>query len=84
MTDLTQLSLSQARDGLRNKDFTAQDITAAYMHNIKEAQKLNAFILPTEEKAMEMAKASDAKLQKGEAGLLEGIPHIPHLRSSLG
>ena len=35
---------------------------------------LNAFVLPTPERALDMAKASDARRKKGEAGALEGIP----------
>ncbi len=35
---------------------------------------LNAYVLETPDKAREMAKASDAKLAKGEGGPLDGIP----------
>ena len=35
---------------------------------------LNAYVLETPDKARAMAKASDAKLAKGEGGALEGIP----------
>src|SRR6185436_3001579 len=35
---------------------------------------LNAYIVETPDKARDMAKASDAKLAKGEGGALEGIP----------
>ena len=31
-------------------------------------------MLPTPERALDMAKASDARRKKGEAGALEGIP----------
>src|SRR6202035_2886892 len=34
----------------------------------------NAYVAVTDDKARDMAKASDAKLAKGEGGALEGIP----------
>ncbi|MDV3250632.1 Asp-tRNA(Asn)/Glu-tRNA(Gln) amidotransferase subunit GatA [Devosia sp. BK] len=75
MTDLTKLSLADARQGLKDKSFTAVELTDAYIGAIDAANdKLNAYVATTPEQAREMAKASDAKLARGEAGLLEGIP----------
>jgi aspartyl-tRNA(Asn)/glutamyl-tRNA(Gln) amidotransferase subunit A len=74
MTDLTSLTIAAARDGLRRKQFTALELTNAYLANMERARILNAYIVETPEKAREMAKASDAKLAKGDGGPLEGIP----------
>ncbi len=74
MTYLTSLTIAAARDGLRRKDFTALELTQAYISNIEKARVLNAYIVETPDKARDMAKASDAKLSKGEGGPLEGIP----------
>lgn len=75
MTDLTKLSLADARKGLKAKSFTALELTEAYIGAIDAANpKLNAYVATTPDQARDMAKASDAKLSKGEAGLLEGIP----------
>lgn len=75
MTDLTKLSLADAREGLKDKSFTAVELTDAYLGAIAAANdKLNAYVATTSEQARDMAKASDAKLARGEAGLLEGIP----------
>ncbi|HLF22018.1 MAG TPA: amidase, partial [Aestuariivirga sp.] len=74
MTSLTSLTIAAARDGLRKKQFSALELTEAYVAAIETARILNAFIVETPEKAREMAKASDARLAKGEAGALEGIP----------
>ena len=74
MTSLTSLTIAAARDGLRKKQFSAVELTEAYLAAIEKARILNAFIVETPEKAREMAKASDARLAKGEAGALEGIP----------
>ncbi len=40
----------------------------------KKARALNAFVTETGERAAEMAKASDARIAKGEAKPLEGLP----------
>nr|WP_207747553.1 Asp-tRNA(Asn)/Glu-tRNA(Gln) amidotransferase subunit GatA [Pelagibacterium limicola] len=69
------MSLKSLRDGLAKKDFTALEATNAYLASIEAAnEKLNAYIAVTAEQAREMAKASDAKLAKGESGALEGVP----------
>ena len=74
MSKLTDLTLSAARDGLQNKDFTATELTKAHIERAEAATKLNAMILATPEKALEMAAASDEKLAQGSGGALEGVP----------
>jgi aspartyl-tRNA(Asn)/glutamyl-tRNA(Gln) amidotransferase subunit A len=74
MTDLTALTLAQARDGLRAKQFSATELTEAHLAAIADARALNAFVLETPERARDMARASDARLAKGEGGPLEGLP----------
>jgi aspartyl-tRNA(Asn)/glutamyl-tRNA(Gln) amidotransferase subunit A len=75
LTDLTTLTLSEARDGLTKKSFTATELTDAFLKAIEAANgTLNAFVLPTPEHAIAQAKASDARLAKGDARPLEGIP----------
>jgi aspartyl-tRNA(Asn)/glutamyl-tRNA(Gln) amidotransferase subunit A len=74
MTELTSLTLAEARDRLRNKEITAVELTQAHSAAIEKARALNAFVLETPEKALEMAKASDARMASGKAGPLEGIP----------
>jgi len=75
MTNLTQLTLSDAVDGLKAKKFSSQEITQAFLTQIdKSNAALNAYVVVTADKALEMAKASDAKLAKGKGGRLEGAP----------
>lgn len=74
MRDLTHLSLAQARDALRKKELTSVELTESYLAAIEQAKVLNAYVTVTPEKALEMAKASDAKLARGEGGPLEGLP----------
>ncbi len=75
MTHLTDLTIAEAREGLRAKSFSAAELTQAHLDAIEASNAaLNAYVLPTPERALEMAKASDAKLGTGEGGALEGIP----------
>ena len=74
MTDLTSLTLAEARDGLRAKTFSATELTAAHSAAVEQARALNAFVLETPERAAEMAEESDARIAKGEMRPLEGIP----------
>jgi aspartyl-tRNA(Asn)/glutamyl-tRNA(Gln) amidotransferase subunit A len=74
MTDLTALTLDDARKGLAAGAFTSVDLTNAHLKAMDDAKALNAYVLHTPEKALEMAAASDARRAKGVAGRLEGIP----------
>ncbi|MBL4595490.1 MAG: Asp-tRNA(Asn)/Glu-tRNA(Gln) amidotransferase subunit GatA [Robiginitomaculum sp.] len=74
MTDFTKLSLSEAVAGLRSKQFSSRELTAAHLEAMEAARSLNAFLLETPEKALAMADAADAKLAKSEGGILEGAP----------
>ena len=62
MTSLTSLTLSEARDGLRAKKFSAREIADAHIAAIERARGLNAFVLETPERARAMAAESDARL----------------------
>ena len=74
MSALTGLTLKAAVDGLKARRFSAAELTAAHVRAIEAARPLNAFVLETPDKALAMAKASDAKLAVGEGGPLEGVP----------
>ncbi len=74
MTSLTKLTLKAALDGLADKSFSSEELTKAHVEAVAAARPLNAFVLETPEKAIEMAKASDARRAKGEAGVLDGAP----------
>jgi aspartyl-tRNA(Asn)/glutamyl-tRNA(Gln) amidotransferase subunit A len=74
MAALTDLTLAEARDGLRRKEFTAREIAEAHVAAVEAARPLNAYIIETPEQALEMAAASDARLQRGEGLPLDGLP----------
>ncbi len=74
MSSLTELTIAEARSALRAKKISARELTEAYVAAVERARPLRAFITETPERALEMAHLSDARLAKGEALPLEGMP----------
>ena len=75
MSDLTRLSLTEARDGLAAGTFTASELTEAFLGAIEAGNRhLNAYITTTADAARQAAKAADERYRKGEARALEGLP----------
>jgi aspartyl-tRNA(Asn)/glutamyl-tRNA(Gln) amidotransferase subunit A len=74
MTTLNELTLAEARDGLKAKAFSATELAQAHLSAMEKARGLNAYIVETPEQALAMAGAADAKIAAGEARPLEGIP----------
>ena len=68
MTDLTALTLAEARDALKSKTFTATELPEAYLSAMEKARVLNAYVLETPEKARAMAAASDARTNSTSPG----------------
>ncbi len=75
MTELTKLTIAEARAKLTAKEISAVELTDAYLAAIEAVNPvINAYVTVTPDKAREMAKASDARIAAGKAGALEGIP----------
>ncbi len=74
MTDLTALTIAEARAALAKGEFTSLELTDAYLGAMENARALNAYVLETPDKAREMARASDARRAAGTVGALEGLP----------
>jgi aspartyl-tRNA(Asn)/glutamyl-tRNA(Gln) amidotransferase subunit A len=75
VTELTGLTLAEARDGLKAKTFSATELTEAHIKAIEAANPvLNAYVLETPDHALAQAKASDERIAKGDARPLEGLP----------
>ncbi len=76
MTDLTNLTLTQAAAALRRGDFSSRELTQAYLARIERLEpKVRAFLTLTPEMALRQAEAADDRLRAGEdeAPLL-GVP----------
>ncbi len=74
MTRLNSLSLIDAKKGLKNKDFSVKELVQDHLSNMHQNTDLNMYILETAELALTNAEISQRKIDKDEAGLLEGIP----------
>src|SRR5213080_4177387 len=74
MTDLTSMTIAEAKAGLASKTFTSLELTDAHLKAIEAARALNAFVLETPDQARAMAREADGRLAKGESGPLGGIP----------
>ena len=70
---MIDLTIAQSKAGLKEKKFSATELTRSYLDRIKATDdKLHAYITVTEDVALEQAKKID---KKGDySGLLEGIP----------
>ena len=74
MDGLNSLSISEARDRLRAGEITSMEITQACLAAGEAAAALNAVVHPTPDLALEQARAADARLAKGQAPAMCGIP----------
>jgi len=74
MSDLTKLTISQAREALAKGETTATELTEACLAEIDGADALGAFVHKTPEIALEQAKAADARIKTGKAKAMTGIP----------
>lgn len=74
MSDLTKLTIAEALDGLKKKEFSAVELTQAYIKEMENKRRLNAYVLETPEIALAQAMVSDEKYANGTNGALEGIP----------
>jgi aspartyl-tRNA(Asn)/glutamyl-tRNA(Gln) amidotransferase subunit A len=74
MTAPTDLTLAAARAALAKKTISARELTQAHLAAIEQLKDLNAFITVTPERALADAAAADARIARGEARALDGIP----------
>ncbi len=73
---LTDLTITQAHEGLKNKEFSAVELTKAYLDQIKHKDtKMDAYLSLTEDLAIGQAKAADRKIaEEKDFPLLCGVP----------
>ena len=75
MSELTDLTIAEARDGLGDRKFSSVELTDVHIRAVEAARDLNAFVTETLDLAIERAKASDDRRAKGKpAGGMDGIP----------
>src|SRR3954471_16583946 len=74
MTELTHLTVAEARARLAAREISAGELTDAHIAAVERIRPLNAFITETFDLARRQAAEADNKLKAGAAGALEGIP----------
>jgi aspartyl-tRNA(Asn)/glutamyl-tRNA(Gln) amidotransferase subunit A len=74
MSKLNNLTIVKAQEGLKNKDFSVKELVQSHLDAMQQHKDLNMYNLETAELALSKANISQKKIDKGEAGLLEGIP----------
>ena len=74
MTDLTALTIAEARDGLRAGEIGAVELTDAFLAQIEGGGPLNAWCETTPDHAREQARQAEARLKDGDTPSLCGIP----------
>jgi len=67
-------TLAKLSGELGAKKVSAVEVARYYLGRIASAKALNAFITVDEEKTLVLAKAADARIAKGDAAPLTGIP----------
>ncbi len=75
---LNELTIKEAREGLKGKKFSSVELTKACLEQIKKHDKqLNAFITVVEKEALEEAKKADHLASQGEAFQAKPLLGIP-------
>ncbi|MBI4093671.1 Asp-tRNA(Asn)/Glu-tRNA(Gln) amidotransferase subunit GatA [Candidatus Kaiserbacteria bacterium] len=73
--DLKTLTIAKARRGLDAKEYSALDLTNAYLDAIKKKDgEIHAYLEVWEKEAREDARRADERIARGESVPLTGIP----------
>jgi len=72
---LNELTIREAYEGLKNREFTAVELTKACLARIEERNsEINAFVTVFADEAMREAQKADDLIARGEQKILTGIP----------
>ena len=74
MSKLNQLTIAETLRGLKNKEFSARELTGEYLKAMEASRHLNAYVLETPEIALQQAEIADKNYAAGTNRALEGIP----------
>ena len=70
---LSRLSLEQAQEGIRSREWACSDLVHHCLQRINEGNDLNAFISVYGDDALAQADALTAKIRAGKGGRLAGL-----------
>ena len=74
MDEYNTWTIAEARDKLKAREITSEEITLSCISAIDDADALGAFVHKTPDKAVEQARSADLILKQGDAPSLCGIP----------
>lgn len=74
MNELTKLTIAEALNGLKEKKFSAKELTEAYIDKMNAGRRFNAYVSETPEIALKAAEVADKNYASGTPRALEGIP----------
>jgi len=74
MTDLTNLTVADIRDGVAAGTFSAREVASAFNDAVEAGRPLGAYIVETPELALKAADAADAARASGDLKPLSGVP----------
>ena len=61
MTNITELSLNEIVDNIKNKSFSSVEVTKAFVERSEKSKKLNAYVTENFSSAIDQAKKFDEK-----------------------
>lgn len=67
-------TIAEARDKLKAREITSEEVTLSCISAIDDADALGAFVHKTPDKAVDQARSADLILKQGDAPSLCGIP----------
>ncbi len=74
MKNITKLTIHELLNGMQKKEFTAVELTEAYLENMQTGKRYNAYVTECAEKALLQAGQADKHYAAGTNRALEGIP----------
>ena len=75
MQELASLTITEARQRLRARDFSVTELVKACLESASSSSTLNLFCKVTPEIALERARDAEARIKKGDAPDMCGIPY---------
>lgn len=74
MKNITKLTIHELLNGLQKKEFTAVELTEAYLENMQSGKHYSAYVTECGERALEQAAQADKHYADNSNRALEGIP----------
>lgn len=74
MDEYNTWTIAEARDKLKAREITSEEVTLSCISAIDDADALGAFVHKTPDKAVDQARSADLILKQGDAPSLCGIP----------